>query len=280
MRQDKAQVHTSTLEQITQWTTEVQTLKQLAYVPRDDEELTAAQEQESLACKFPTSSDCKKAQAERKQIAHDLGLTKRVDRLEKAIETAQNTLKTLGAAPSDPLKDAANDADFLPINPLKHRPTLIAMACEGLAALGMIFFVALLNSLFQKAFGEKWWELRESPQFKQPQRESPPVIQEIPPVEPLVKKKRGLIYIPGFQEWVRVVTPLPGETGKRYAPGQALSHYQEFCKARGYRFAPHATVLGGLLKNESDLRPKVIVGSMNYYELCLRPQLALIKETA
>jgi hypothetical protein len=156
------------------------------------------------------------------------------------------------------------------------------MACEGLAALGMIFFVALLNSLFQKAFGEKWWELRESPSFKQLPQESLPEIQPIPPSTPQ-RKKRGLIYIPGVKAWVESVRPLPGSPGKRYAPGQALSHYQDFCRARDFPYAPHATVLGGLLKNETDLRPVVVVGGMSLYELCLRPQLALVdcvKETA
>jgi hypothetical protein len=94
------------------------------------------------------------------------------------------------------------------------------------------------------------------------------------------RKRRGLAYIPGVQAWVASVRPSPGSPGKRCSPSQALSHYQDFCKAAGYPYAPHATVLGGLLKNDTDLRPAVVVGGTSYYELNLRPQLALVAKEA
>ena len=281
-REDKVYAGTSADSQIEQWSTEVKSLKKTSYVPTGDDDLQAAQNRQTIACKLPTSNDCKMAESDLVRIIHDHGLTKRVDAIERKIEDALVERRKLGAPPPDHLKDAAADADFLPINPLKHRPTLIAAGCEGMAALGMIFFTALLNSMFAKAFGRKWWEggkiesPTESPTLKPEEHlQVNSTAARLSPQKFLDTPKRALCR-PGVLEWIKQVATHSGVRGALFSPKQAYPHYHAFCEARGLPSC-QLGLFGSILLNECALRHAKKVGGVGYYELNLGPKLALVK---
>lgn len=263
--------------QIEKWTSEAEELKKIKYVPTDEESLKAARDKSDTFCKVPISTDCKTAQAELKQVTHDYGLTKRMDRLERLIDDARDKLREVGAPPPDHLRRAAEEADWLPINPLHHKATSTALASEGWAAIGMKVLIAIISSLFTKAFGENWWKTpqfeRESLQFK---RESP---VKPSPSEPASKPRKpfGLAYVPGFKAWMAVVRPVSGGPRKRHTPSAAFPHYCEFCEAKGFEAAKHVTTFGSLLKAYSELAPVAKIGGQSYYELNIEPKLALVK---
>ena len=290
-RDQKKHVVTEWTAQIETWNAEQGALKKKyvpigdtrEYLPTTEENVHLAQEGRDAAikardaCKYECKAliqDAKAAQDKLERVAQNYELTKRVDALEKQIAETKKQMDALGAPSPDHIAIARDAQKGAYVDFLSNREATLTYAGEAAAAFGPKFLIMLLSLLYAEAYGESW--KRESPSFKQ---ESLPELSPVPPSTPQ-RKKRGLIYIPGVKAWVESVRPLPGSPGKRYAPGQALSHYQEFCRARDFPYAPHATVLGGLLKNETDLRPVVVVGGMSLYELCLRPQLALVKETA
>ena len=296
-RNQKEHASTKWTAQIVTWNAEQDALKkkfvpigdEREYLPTTGENVRLAQEGRDAAnkardaCKYECKTliqDAKAAQDKLERVAQNYELTKRVDALEKQIAETKKQVDALGVPQPDHIALARNAQKGAYIDFLGNREATLTYAGEAAAAFGPKFLIMLLSLLYAEAYGESW--KRESPSFKQLPQESLPKILPVPPSTPQ-RKKRGLVYIPGLKAWVESVRPLPGSPGKRYAPGQALSHYQDFCRARDFPYAPHATVLGGLLKNETDLRPVVVVGGMSLYELCLRPQLALVdcaKETA
>jgi len=265
--------------QIEQWKADKRALENI-YTPTSQDDLKVAQERKDTACKLPASTECKNAQSALVATAHNLGLTQRVDKIEDDIRTANAELRKLGAAPPDHLKEAS---DALPIDLMKNRPAWMAFGCEGLAAIGMKFFMALINSLFAKAFGPKWWEV-ESPRI-----ESPHPIESLDvPFKPRAPIRRiasespkRLRCAPGVQAWVRQALPNPGTKGQRFSTTEALPHYLAFCEQEGIE-ACQIGLFGSILLKECGLSYAAKRGGVGYYEFNIpkSPQvtkLALVK---
>ena len=86
-REDKLDARGDWDTRIEEWTKAKAALEN-KYTPTDEIAVSAAQEMEATACKYPSSENCKTAQANLKQVTRDYGLTRRVEKLEAAIERA------------------------------------------------------------------------------------------------------------------------------------------------------------------------------------------------
>ena len=271
---------------IEEWDAEKQRLIELLkkgdkYTPVDEESLQAAKDKVENSCKFPTAGICITAQAELKQVTHDFGLTKRVDKLERDIDTARENLRKIGAPPPDYLAKAQEAFAGLPINPLKNKEPSMAVLGEVMAAAGPKFLIAAVNLLFAGMFGKEWW--RESSPLRESlaaeiQPEAPITPPRSPHRAPIAGTKR-LSYIPGVEAWVKAVAPIPGGKRKRYTPTQAHPHYVEFCRINGYTPC-HVNVFGSIMKRECEMRPVVTIGGVSHYEFSITEpvQLALVKD--
>ena len=284
-REDKLDAKEDWKTRIEEWKSAKAALEN-KYTPTDEIAVSAAQEMEATACKYPASENCKSAQANLKQVTHDFGLTKRVEKLEAAIEQARNNTRIIGKAPADHFKQAKIDADALPFNPLANRPLLVTAGCELWAAIGPKILITLIISLFLAVYGEKWWETpppsQDSIPYPQPVRESFTPIQRVP--SPQLPKKPAnsmavLVYLDGVNAWLDAAKPTPGAKNEWYAAGHVFLNYTEFCERKGYTPCKAPTVLGTLIKNHCDPRPFKKMGGRTYYEFNLpsQPKLALVQ---